>query len=77
MTASTYKPKGSLEALYQYLRDTHKIVDIENCEGVDTSLLSEQVRQLMSKGKSDWEKLVTPEVRDLIKKKKLFARVSN
>ncbi len=72
MTAKTFRPKTKLADLYQYCMRNDFIVEMENCDDIDTSIHSETVRKLMAKNDKDWEKLVPRPVRDLIKKKKMF-----
>jgi len=73
LTAVSFKPKPPMNHLYQYFLETGKIKDIEGCDQVDTALHSDKVRALLAKGNPEWENLVPNEVRDLIKKRKLFA----
>jgi hypothetical protein len=72
MTAHTFNPPQGLSHLYQHLTTNHLIVDMQNCDDVDTSLHSEVVRKLLSAGNPKWEALVPPAARELIKKRKLF-----
>ena len=72
LTAATFVPKPHLVHLYKHLVENHLIADMHNCDEVDTSLQSEVVRKLLSAGNPKWEELVPSEVRDLIKKRKLF-----
>ena len=71
-TAQTFSPEPQLKDLYQYLLDSDFIADITDCDDVDTSLHSEEVRDLLRKNDSRWEQLVPGPVKDLIKHKKLF-----
>lgn len=71
-TAASFVPPAPTSDFYSYLRKSKCIVDIDNCEDVDTSFHSEKVRELLSSGKKDWENLVPKEVRDLMKKRKMF-----
>ena len=71
-TASSFSPTPDVLHLYKHLRENKFILDLENCDDVDTTLHSEGVRKLLSVGNPKWEELVPPAVRDLIKKRKLF-----
>ncbi len=72
MTAHTFNPPATLGHLYRHLTENKFIVDMQNCDDVDTSLHSEAVRKLLSAGNPKWEELVPAPVRELIKKRKLF-----
>jgi hypothetical protein len=72
MTAKSFKPAKELSNLYRHCLETGYIIDIENCDDVDTSLHSETVRKLLAKGDKKWESMVPNAARDLIKKKKFF-----
>jgi hypothetical protein len=71
-TAAILNPKGAVKDLYRYFLATQKIVDIADCDAIDTGLRSETVRELLEKGDKAWEKLVPPAARELIKKRKMF-----
>ena len=72
LTSKSYFPKGSLNHLYKYLIESGHIVDIADCDDLDTSIHSEDVRKMLEDKNKDWESLVPEAVRDLIIKKKLF-----
>lgn len=71
-TAGTFKPKDNLGDFYSYLRTSQFIVDMHNCDDVDTGLHSDAVRKLLSAGNPKWEDLVPAPVRKIIKDRKLF-----
>lgn len=71
-TAQTFYPDRKLAHLFMYLMENKMIVDMENCNDIDTSIHSEKVRELLSRGDKSWEKLVPEPVRVLIEKKKMF-----
>ena len=71
-TAGTFHPMAKLEHLYQYFRKNEQIIDMTNCDNVNTSLHSQNVRTLLQAGDSKWEELVPKAARDLIKKRRLF-----
>lgn len=71
-TAQTFNPGPELSHLYKHLVENQLIVDIKNCDDVDTSLHSEAIRKLLSAGNPKWEALVPESVKKLIKERKLF-----
>ena len=71
-TAATFHPNPNLEHLYQYFRKNEQIVDMTQCDDVNTSLHSHDVRTLLQAGDSKWEALVPKAAKDLIKKRRLF-----
>lgn len=71
-TASTFHPHPKLEHLYQYFRKNEQIVDMTQCDDVNTSLHSQDVRTMLQAGDAKWEELVPKAARDLIKKRRLF-----
>lgn len=71
-TTQTYHPERKLEHLYKHLISNSQILDILNCDDVDTSIHSRQVRQMLAQNDKTWEELVPAAVRELIRKKGLF-----
>jgi hypothetical protein len=71
-TAQTFYPDRKLAHLFMYLMENKMIVDMENCDDLDTTVHSEQVRELLAKGDKAWEKLVPESVRKIIEQKKMF-----
>jgi hypothetical protein len=72
MTTKTFHPGKKISGLYQHCLNLGQILDIENCDDVDTTLNSETVRRLLAEGDKKWESLVPETARELIKKKKYF-----
>jgi hypothetical protein len=72
LTAKTFSPKANLIHLYQYLIENNYIVDITDCDDVDTSILSSQVREKLQANDNSWKKFVPEVVSDLIEKNNLF-----
>jgi hypothetical protein len=72
LTAKTYFPQGPVGSLYKYLIDSNKITDISNCDDLDMSFLSTDIRKMLQSSNEDWKDLVPEAVRDMIVKKKLF-----
>lgn len=75
-TAKTFNPKPSLKYLFQYLLSNKYIEDIFGCDDIDTTIHSETVRELLKKKNKKWEKLVPTEIKDFIKKKRLFKDIN-
>lgn len=71
-TAVTFHPSAELSHYYKHLLENNFIVDMRDCDSLDTSLHSEVVRKLLSASNPKWEELVPKSVRELIKKRKLF-----
>ncbi|MCB0341998.1 MAG: hypothetical protein H6626_06795 [Pseudobdellovibrionaceae bacterium] len=71
-TAASFFPDEKLQPLYQYLRENKSVLDILDCDDVDTSVSASDVRKMMEKGDSRWEQYVPDKVCKLIKSRKLF-----
>ena len=71
-TIRTFHPKKEVASLYQYLIENEMLKDISNCEEVDTSFHSQQVRQMLVSNNSAWENLIPKNAVKLIKKHQLF-----
>jgi len=71
-TATTFNPGKGLKGLYSYFLENDLIHDISDCDDVEASIHSRDVRDMLAKGNSEWEKLVPEPVRKLIKNKRLF-----
>ncbi len=72
LNTKSFFPDPSLTHLYQHLTANKSIVDILNCDDIDTSLSSSDIRPLLEKGDPQWESLVPEEVKNIIKKKQIF-----
>jgi len=72
LTGHSFNPDPSLAHFYRHLIENRFVVDMENCDDVDSSPMSDTVRKLLSAGNPKWEEMVPANVRDLIKKRKLF-----
>ncbi len=72
LTSRSFNPDPSLAHFYKHLVENGFVADMEDCDDVDSSLMSDDVRKLLSAGNPKWEDAVPPTVRDLIKKRKLF-----
>jgi hypothetical protein len=72
MTAKTFHPDPKNHHLYSQLLENGRIIDMVDCDSIDVSIQSSDVRDLLKKSGSEWEKLVPPSVADLIRRKNLF-----
>ncbi|MEO0337207.1 MAG: hypothetical protein AAF202_12495, partial [Pseudomonadota bacterium] len=72
LTAKSFFPGGTTGSLYKYLLDSEKIADISDCDNLDMSFLSQDIRDMLRKGDETWKSLVPEAVRDMIIKRKLF-----
>lgn len=71
-TAKTYNPAPKLQHLYKHLLANEWIADILQCDDVDTSVHSSDVRKLLEKRDASWKKLVPDKARRLIEDRQLF-----
>lgn len=71
-TAKTFHPHARLEHLYHHLLDNGWLTDILECDDLDTSVHSADVRRLLAAGDPKWKTLVPPAVRRLIEERQLF-----
>ncbi|MCB0362259.1 MAG: hypothetical protein KDD35_06040, partial [Bdellovibrionales bacterium] len=74
LTAGSFHPQTNFHHLYSFLVASGRILDMANCESIDTSVQSENVRKLLQEGNSKWEELVPPSVARLIREKSFFKR---
>ncbi|NQZ00382.1 MAG: hypothetical protein HRT45_06895 [Bdellovibrionales bacterium] len=72
MTAGSFFPGGAIGSLYKYLIEANKITDVSDCDDLDTSFLSKDIRLMLESGDEQWKELVPEAARDMIVKKKLF-----
>ncbi len=71
-TAKTFHPPDNMNHLHQFLMSSGKIVDIADCDEVDTSIHSSDVREMLSSGDPAWESLVPAVVAKMIRSRKMF-----
>ncbi|MGE4132481.1 MAG: hypothetical protein AB7F86_12635 [Bdellovibrionales bacterium] len=71
-TAGSFHPEAKQEHLFQYLRENQWIVDVANCDDVDTTVSSSDVRELMAKRDPKWKTLVPESASRLIEERQLF-----
>lgn len=72
LTSKSFNPGLKFAHFYKHLTSNSRIQDISNCDDVDTSIHSSDVRNLLEKNDPRWKELVPASVRDLIISKKLF-----
>ena len=71
-TAGIYHPGRKLEHLYRHLFENGLIADILDCDELDTSVHSSDVRKMLDARDPRWKALVPPAVKDLIEQRQLF-----
>lgn len=72
LNSQSFFPKAPLDSLLSYLKTKKRIVDLLNCDDVDTSVHSQDVRDLLEKKDPKWQEYVPAAVKDLIIKNKFF-----
>ncbi len=72
ITAGSFFPNKEIIEIYKYLLENERIVDIFDCDDVDTSIHSEYVRKMLAEKDDKWKNLVPESVCNLIIKNKLF-----
>jgi len=72
MTSKVFHPDKKYEHLYQYLLSNESIVDVMNCDDINTSIHSRDVRDMLSKRSSKWKDFVPKKARELIESRQLF-----
>ena len=70
--SKSFYPQKDILHLYKYLLENEKIVDIVDCESIDFSISSEELRQLFKEKSSKWKDLVPSNIVELIESKKMF-----
>ena len=71
-TARVFNPAPQLTHLYRHLLANEWIDDILDCDALDTSVHSSDVREMLTKRDPRWMKLVPKAVRDIIEERQLF-----
>lgn len=71
-TARTYNPEPHLTHLYKFLLEGGQITDALQCDDIDTSVHSGDVRALLEARDKKWKTLVPPPVAKLIEERHLF-----
>lgn len=68
-TAKTYHPPIRMSHLYSHFLDLQQIIDISGCDETGIYHHSNEVRNLIEKKDSAWEKMVPAKIADLIRTK--------
>lgn len=71
-TAKTYNPPPALTHLYHHFLSNDWITDVLDCDSVDTTIHSADVRKMLETGDPKWKTLVPEKVRQLIEDRQLF-----
>lgn len=71
-TAQTFNPGPKLAHLYKHLVANDMVTDILQCDDLDTSVHSSDVRQMLGARDPKWRQLVPPQVSKLIEERQLF-----
>jgi hypothetical protein len=72
LTTKSFFPDPHLKHIYSHFIENEQIVDISGCDEISEYLHSSDVMSLLEKQDPLWEKLVPPQVKELIKNNKLF-----
>ena len=72
VTAKAFHPEKPLEHLYQYLLANDFMTDLLNCDSVNTSIHSRDVRDMLSARSPEWKRLVPAAAREVIESRQLF-----
>jgi hypothetical protein len=72
VNAQSFFPPPPLHFLFDYLKTKNFVVDLLNCDDVDTSVHSQDVRDLLEKRDERWKDYVPEKIRDVILAKKFF-----
>lgn len=74
LTARSFFPDPHLKHLHQHLLENNKIVDLSNCDDLDTSIDSNTVRELMENKDPSWSDYVPKKAAQVIQEKSLFSK---
>ena len=77
ITSKNIRVKSSINSLYQYLQDSHFILDIKSNMSEQLHVKSREVLKMIMEGKAEWEKYVPMVVANIIKEKSLFTHPGN
>jgi len=68
----TYITDPVSQKLLDFLEGRSNLKELSDCDEIESSVLSSQVRDLLKSGNDDWKSLVPSKVKDLIETKGLF-----
>jgi len=71
-TAKTFNPGEKLNHLWKHLYHNELVSDVLQCDDIDTTIHSADVRGWLSSGDARWKKHVPLKARELIEKRRLF-----
>ncbi len=71
-TLKTYITDPVSQKLINYLSEKKNIQELADCNNIENSILSSQVRILLQKGSPEWKSLVPEKIVKFIEKKRLF-----
>lgn len=71
-TAASFKPPAQLQHLYKHLTGNEWLLDATDCDDIDTSIQSSDVRGLLEKRDPKWKTLVPDKARKVIEERQLF-----
>ncbi|HAG90732.1 MAG TPA: hypothetical protein DCL41_02610, partial [Bdellovibrionales bacterium] len=72
INSQSFFPQPDLKLLLDYLKNRKSIVDLLNCDDVDTTILSKDVRQMLAQKVPQWEEHVPDVVAKAIKFNRFF-----
>jgi len=72
LTTKSFFPKDNLSLIYQYFLKQSWVSDIAGCDEIERHWHSDEIFAMIQKGQTQWEKLVPPSVKEIIKKNKMF-----
>lgn len=72
LTAAVFQPKKSLAPIYAYFRAQEQIIDISDCDEIDTSVSSETILKRVKNRDKGWEKDLPEAVAQMIKARKMY-----
>ncbi len=73
-TLKSYITDKVSQNLINYLTGKKNIKELSDCNDIESSVLSSQVRNLLKEGNSEWKNLVPEKVKELIEKEGLFQK---
>lgn len=72
LTTKTFHPSKNDQPLFQYLLQNELLVDLLDCDSIDTGIHSRDVRKLLAERSPKWKEFVPKPVRELIESRQLF-----
>ncbi|MCB0421012.1 MAG: hypothetical protein KDD61_08450 [Bdellovibrionales bacterium] len=73
-TAHSFHPDSHLDYLHKHLLENTKIVDLSNCDDLDTTIDSAKVRELLEQNNDQWKKFVPKKSAEVIIKNHYFQK---